>query len=213
VFALARWYRAARYGPPIVVVSGLPRSGTSMMMRMLAAGGLPVVSDGVKSADAANPHGYFEDERVKDLDKGGDTSWLAGMRGKAVKVISFLLRDLPDTNNYEVIFLRREMGDVLASQEAMLKTRGAPAGGADARRMAAGFEAHLADVRQLLARRACFRVLYVDYDAVVNRPLEQAQLIQRFMSRPLDTGAMAGVVDPALHRHRGNSAPQPSLYT
>ena len=173
------------------------------MMRMLEAGGVPLATDGVRQADAANPLGYFELERVKDLDKGGDKSWLRETRGRAVKVISFLLRDLPDTNDYQVIFLQREMDEVLASQDALLKTRGVnDAGGTDTARMAAGFEAHLAEVRQLLAKRRGVRVLYLSYSAIISRPLEQARAVQGFLDRPLDTNAMATVVDPALHRQR-----------
>src|SRR4026207_157482 len=114
------------------------------MVRGRGAGALPIASDGVRQPDASNPHGYFEHERVKDLDKGGDKAWLHGMRGKAIKVISFLLRDLPDSNNCDVIFLRREMRDVIASQEDMLKRRGTPESRAGADRVAAGFDAHLA---------------------------------------------------------------------
>jgi hypothetical protein len=173
-----------------------------MMMRMLEAGGLPIATDGVRQPDASNPHGYFEHERVKDLDKAGDKAWLHDMRGKAIKVISFLLRDLPDSNNYDVIFLRREMRDVIASQEDMLKRRGSLESQAGADRVAAGFDAHLAGVRQLLSRRSCFRVLYLDYAEVLRQPLDQAQAVARFIRRPLDTAAMAAAVDPSLQHHR-----------
>ena len=111
--SLLRSLRRVRYGKPIVVVSGLPRSGTSMMMQMLEAGGLEILTDGRRTADESNPHGYYELERVKTLEKSEDTSWLTDARGKAVKIIAFLLRYLPENLNYKVIFVHRDMDEVL----------------------------------------------------------------------------------------------------
>jgi hypothetical protein len=107
----------------IVVVSGLPRSGTSMMMKMLEAGGIPVLTDYEREADEDNPKGYFEFERVKNL-KDGDDAWLPQAKGKVVKVIAALLTDLPSSYEYEVIFMRRAMPEILASQRQMLIRRG-----------------------------------------------------------------------------------------
>src|SRR4026209_2745330 len=107
--ALARFVRRLRYGRPIVVVSGLPRSGTSMMMQMLQAGGLEILTDAVRTPDGSNPKGYFEFEAVKDLDKGQAPAWLAGARGKAVKIVSSLVRWLPESNDYQVIFMQRNL--------------------------------------------------------------------------------------------------------
>jgi len=106
----------------ITVVSGLPRSGTSMMMQMLGAGGLAVLTDGKRGADADNPRGYYEYEAVKSL--GQDASWLASAGGKAVKIVSALLIHLPDGFDYRVIFMRRPIAEVLASQRAMLDRLG-----------------------------------------------------------------------------------------
>src|SRR5829696_2465105 len=107
--------RRLRRGSPIVVVSGLPRSGTSMTMKMLEAGGLPVITDGLRTADESNPNGYYELEDVKTLSAEGDGAWLAGARGKAVKVISFLLTYLPESYDYQVIFMRRDLNEIVAS--------------------------------------------------------------------------------------------------
>src|SRR3954449_579427 len=107
--------RRLRNQKPIVVVSGLPRSGTSMAMKMLEAGGVPILSDGIRTADVSNPKGYYELERVKELDKGGDTAWPAEARGKAVKIISFLLTWLPETYDYQVIFMQRDLQEAIAS--------------------------------------------------------------------------------------------------
>jgi hypothetical protein len=183
---------------PIVVVSGLPRSGTSLAMSMLRAGGLEVVSDGVRPADESNPRGYHEDERVKTLDRETDKSWLEGARGKAIKIISFLLRDLPETNQYRVIFMHRNMDEVIASQRKML-------GEVDSttdQRLARGYEEHLSTVKHLLARRPCFAILDVRYEDVVARPLEQSERIARFVGTGLDVSRMAAAVDPALYRNR-----------
>ena len=121
---LQRMFRRFRYGEPIVVVSGLPRSGTSMAMRMLEATGLTIVVDGIREADEDNPKGYFELERVKDLAQENDWEWLQEARGKAIKIISYLLKELPDDHNYKVLFMRRDLREVLASQAKMLERRG-----------------------------------------------------------------------------------------
>jgi hypothetical protein len=144
-----------RRGRPIVVVSGLPRSGTSMAMRMLEAGGLPIVTDGLRRADLANPKGYYEFEAVKGLDKQADTAWLADARGKAVKIISFLLTYLPESYDYRVVFMRRDLGEVVASQNQMLDARGEERGAADDRTSAL-YAQHLEQVERFLRLRSCF---------------------------------------------------------
>ena len=113
---LTRWIARVRFGRPVIIVSGLPRSGTSMVMQMLEAGGLPCATDGERAADEDNPRGYFEVERVKTLSNGVDPTWLAGCRGQVIKVISSLLQSLPTHLNYRVIFVTRDLGEVLASQ-------------------------------------------------------------------------------------------------
>lgn len=199
----ARIRRRLRFGRPIIVVSGLPRSGTSMAMRMLEAGGLQVVTDGLRAADDSNPHGYYEHARVLALDKGGDTTWLAAARGRAVKVVSALLPYLPERYAYKVIFMRRDLREVIASQHTMLAKRGRPEaapehdGG-----LAEDYEAHLVKIGNLLARRDSFEVLDVDYQEVVRAPLDQAQRIAAFLGGSLDVDRMAAAVDPALHRNR-----------
>ena len=106
----------------IIVVSGLPRSGTSLMMQMLAAGGVEVVTDHVRTADTDNPRGYYEFELVKKIKQ--DASWLPEARGKAVKMVSQLLYDLPAGEKYRIIFLERDLDEVLVSQEKMLERLG-----------------------------------------------------------------------------------------
>jgi hypothetical protein len=197
---IAPLVRRLRYGRPIVVVSGLPRSGTSMMMRMLQAGGVPTVVDGIRAADVSNPNGYFEFEAVKGLDKDGDRSWLPEARGKAVKIISFLLTWLPESYDYRVIFMHRDLDEVLASQRAMLERRGEPA--SEDGRSRALYEEHLRQVERFLAGRDCFRQLPVRYAEAVADPAGTAARVAAFLDRPLDQAAMARAVDGALYRNR-----------
>ena len=103
----------------ITIVSGLPRSGTSMMMRMLEAGGMEVVTDNIRKANGDNPHGYFEFEKVKKIKE--DSSWLDETFGKVFKMVSMLLYELPSDKNYKIIFMKRNMKEIMASQRIMLK--------------------------------------------------------------------------------------------
>jgi hypothetical protein len=193
--------RRLRRGRPIVVVSGLPRSGTSMAMRMLEAGGATVLSDGQRAADAANPRGYYEFEPVKDLDKPGGGAWLGDARGKAVKIISLLLTYLPESYDYQVILMRRDLDEIVASQNAMLDARGEARGPEDAR-LKALYEDHLAQVQRFLSRRACFSTLDVPYAGVIAEPRAQAERLSRFLGARLDVERMAAVADPLLYRNR-----------
>lgn len=186
---------------PIVIVSGLPRSGTSMMMKMLAAGGVVPLTDELRAADPDNPKGYYEFERVKQLDKG-DTAWLPLARGKAVKVISFLLQYLPPNEQYRVIFLRRNLDEILASQRKMIINRGEDPDQMDDAQVAAMFNRHIELVEKWLQRQANIETLYVHYSEVMAGPVSQIGLIARFLGRDLDQIAMAQVVDPSLYRNR-----------
>lgn len=134
---------------PVIVVSGLPRSGTSMMMKMLAAGGVSLLTDHIREADSDNPQGYYEFERVKKLDKG-DTAWVAEAQGQAVKIISQLLKHLPATYDYKVIFMRRHMDEVLASQQKMLLNRGEDTAAVSEETLAQLFEVHLGDRKSVV---------------------------------------------------------------
>jgi hypothetical protein len=185
----------------ITIVSGLPRSGTSMMMKMLEAGGLPVLTDHIRAADADNPKGYYEFERVKLIAR--DKSWLPEARGKAVKIISELLKHLPPDYHYRVIFMRRQIEETLASQRQMLIRRGERVSSAGDERMAKLFRRHLVWLDSRLKKQANTEVVYVDYGAVIANPAEQAKIINQFLRHRLDVQAMASVVDPSLHRQRG----------
>ncbi len=198
---LRQTYRRLRYGDPIVVVSGLPRSGTSMTMKMLEAGGLSLVVDGMRTADEDNPKGYYEDERVKDLGDTDDRSWLAESKGKAIKIISYLLKDLPQDHNYKVLFMRRDVHEILASQAKMLERRGETSE-TDDKRMIELYDDHLWKVNRLLEREPHLDVIDVHYKAVLENPRAEAKRIRDFVDLPLDAAKMAGVVDERLYRNR-----------
>ena len=198
---LGKAYRAWRFGKPIIVVSGLPRSGTSMAMKMLEAGGVPILTDGRRAADDSNPKGYYEFEPVMRLQEDPDKRWLTEARGKAVKIISFLLPSLPQTHNYRVILMHRDLHEVMASQGKMLDKRGEPQGEDDAS-LLASYEKDVAKTQRLLGRRPCFQVLDVDYKAVLDDASAAAARIGAFIGGGLDLGAMAAVVDQQLYRNR-----------
>jgi hypothetical protein len=198
---LRQSYRKLRYGAPIVVVSGLPRSGTSMIMKMLEAGGLPLVVDGIRTADEDNPKGYYEYERVKRLAKEEDKSWLQEARGKGIKVISYLLKDLPPNHNYRVIFIRRNIQEILASQSKMLARRGETSTTAD-ERMREYFEKDLWKAQYLIQHEPQFEALEIQYRDILEQAPEAARRINEFLDGGLDVTEMAKVVDQRLYRNR-----------
>ena len=200
----------SRRGPAIIVVSGLPRSGTSMAMRMLEAGGMALVADGLRTPDDDNPRGYFEFEPVKRLHTDGDLAWLASAGGKAVKIVSFLLTWLPETYDYRVVFMHRDLHEVVSSQQAMLSRRGESDAGAgkSAAETLKIYKEHLAQVERFLARRACFTTLGVDYAAVLANPGDEAARIGHFLGGRLDVAAMAAAVEPLLRRQRHDTRPR-----
>jgi hypothetical protein len=185
------------------VVSGLPRSGTSMAMQMLVAGGIEPLTDGLRAADLDNPRGYFEFERVKALrtDKG----WLDEARGKVVKVIHMLLPELPDDRSYGVIFVERDLREVVKSQATMLARSGRAGAQLPPERLMAMYEAQLKQVDAWLAARPNFRVLRVAHAALVREPRPEADRIAAFLASDgvaLDVERMCGAVDPSLHRNK-----------
>lgn len=188
----------------VVIVSGLPRSGTSMMMRALEAGGMPVLADHIRKPDEDNPRGYFEFEPVKKTKE--DPSWLQQAPGKAVKMVYRLLYDLPAGYQYRVLFMQRNIQEVLASQRKMLLRVGKSVTPEEDAQMAVLFESELARCRQWLARQPHFSVFYVDYRAMIENPLAQSQQISEFLGGGLNVQAMSASVDPALYRNRHLSA-------
>lgn len=183
----------------IVVVSGLPRSGTSLMMAMLHAGGVPLLTDGQRKADADNPNGYFEFEAAKRVNSMGD--WLAGAKGKAVKIVVPLVFQLPPALKYRILFMERNLDEVIASQAAMLRRMGRqPALPAEALKSA--FARQLSRAREMLAPGEGRRIMFLNHRELIADPQSAAASIAGFLSSELDQKAMIAVVDPALHRQR-----------
>jgi len=191
---------SSRSDVPVIIVSGLPRSGTSMMMKMLEAGGISLVIDNIRTADEDNPKGYYEFERVKQLDKG-DTAWLADSRGKAVKVVSALLEHLPAGYRYKVLFMNRRLPEVIASQRKMLARRGETTELSD-EQLAGLLRKHVQQVKTWIARQPNFEMLDLDYNAMLIDPEPFVERIVAFLDMDLDAQSMTAVVDPALYRNR-----------
>ena len=188
--------------PFITIVSGLPRSGTSLVMQMLSAGGMPILCDNTRPPDIHNPRGYFEYAPVKSLQH--DTQWLPQAFGKAVKIISWLLPEVPDTYPCRILFVQRDLQAILASQRKMLAIRPEEhvLPGESDNELAIAYEKHLQNVQNRLARRPNCRTLYLSYPAILQAPHAATQQIVSFLSIKLDQEAMSRVVDPALcHNH------------
>ncbi len=185
--------------PFVTIVSGLPRSGTSLMMKMLESGGMPVLVDHVRAADVDNPRGYYEFEPVKALKT--DSTWVAESCGKAVKMVYLLIYNLPPGVEYRVLFMHRNLNEVLASQKVMLDRLGKPTRLEDAR-LAVMFQNHIVKFATWVKDRPNLRVLDVDYNALVTNPEPIVAEINRFLGGHLDVAAMAGTVEPSLYRNR-----------
>ena len=185
----------------VIIVSGLPRSGTSMMMAMLEAGGIPILSDGERKPDDDNPKGYFEFERVKKLNDG-DLGWLKDARGKAVKIISYLLMKLPETHTYRVIFIHRNLDEILASQRKMLINRGEDPDKISEDEMKALLIKHLQQVDEWIANQPNFERIDVDYNRLLEEPEVDIHRITEFLDNSVDAKILKSVIDPRLHRQR-----------
>ena len=181
----------------ITIVSGLPRSGTSLMMQMLAAGGVPPLTDELRPSDESNPRGYFELEAVKRL--RSDQTWLDQARGRAVKIIHLLLRELPVDGRFEyrVLFMLRPIAEVLASQRAMLARQGKQPASAS---LAGVYESQLAQAQEWMRAHPCFSFLTLEHHRVIQQPEASAAAIAEFLQRDLDVKAMAATVDLSLWR-------------
>ena len=188
----------------ITIVSGLPRSGTSLMMQMLEAGGLPVLSDGERKPDTDNPKGYLEWERIKQLPK--DPSVIAESEGKVVKVISQLVLSLPMGHEYRIVFMQRPLPEVLKSQDEMLRRRGnadsVAASSAQNYAFEEAFQRHLLEMNKWVAANENMRMLRVHYHRVLREQKPVAEEVAAFLQAPLNIAAMVQQVDGSLYRNR-----------
>jgi hypothetical protein len=189
--------------PWITVVSGLPRSGTSLMMQALAAGGLPPLTDGRRVPDASNSRGYLEFEAVKHLRT--DRSWLPEARGRAVKIIHLLLPELlaaAGGNEFRIVLMRRPIEEVVASQRAMLTRQGRAGAALPDEQLGALFADQMERAEDLLAGLPEFRMCAVHYPALVAEPKAEVAQVNAFLDGKLDETAMAGAVDSTLYHER-----------
>jgi len=186
--------------PFVTVVSGTPRSGTSLMMQMLGAGGMELLTDGARRADRDNPRGYFELEAARRLP--ADADWLERAVGRAVKLVHVLVPRLPADRSYRILLMRRDWREVLASQRAMLARRGGAPEDPPDERLAEIFDAQLAEVERWTASRSEAQLLRVDYNALVAHPLPVAREVSAFLEGRLDAEDMAAAVLPCLYRQR-----------
>ncbi len=185
----------------VTVVTGLPRSGTSMMMQILGAAGLPAFTDGERVPDSDNPFGYFEHTAAAALHR--ESGWLAAASGRAVKIVAPLLPYLPAGLSYRLVFLHRPLAQVVASQRAMLVRLGRFGAGRDEAALIRSFATQMARVRTWLERREDLPVLAIDYNAALADPAAMAVRLEAFLGTPFDTAAAAAAVAPGLRR-QGN---------
>ena len=202
-FNLSRLFRKSN-SSEIIIVSGLPRSGTSMMMKMLASAGLEILTDNLRTADENNPKGYYEFERVKQL-KQGDFDWLPDARGKVVKIISALLEYLPNQYQYKIIFMRRNMDEVLSSQRQMLVRDGKQDDKVPDEKLAGLYGDHLKKIETWLEQQPNIHTLYISYNQVLQDPAADLNRLNQFLGGNLDIKPMLQVVDKNLYRERRSS--------
>jgi hypothetical protein len=189
---------------PITIVSGLPRSGTSMMMKSLISGGLIPLTDNFRTADIDNPRGYYEFERTKKL-PNGDNEWLAIAQGKVVKIIASLLIYIPDKYQYRIVFMRRDISEILASQRLMILRRGEDPDKISNDQMARLFKTHLAQVDLWLANHPTINHVDVNYNHILQAPYPEMEKVNRFLGNTLDVSKMVDVIDPTLYRQRAQN--------
>ncbi len=184
----------------IIVVSGLPRSGTSMMMKMLNAGGTDTLTDNIRKADEDNTNGYYELEKIKNLKK--DTSFLGDSIGKSVKIISALLKYLPAEYQYKIIFMRRDLDEVLSSQKQMLIRRDEPTDRISDENMKEIYLKHLKLVDGWLKEQENIKVIYLNYKDFFIEPKKHIEQLNKFLGNSLDTDKIYSVIDQTLYRQK-----------
>lgn len=184
----------------VTIVSGLPRSGTSMMMRMIDEGGIPALIDNIRKADEDNPKGYYEFEAVKKTRQ--DPSWLNGAGGKVVKMVHLLLLDLPKDREYRVVFMRRRLEEVIKSQNVMLQRKGKATADLSEQQIMAMFRQQMQQVEAYMKSYPNFKWLDVHYNELLANPKPWVDKLDEFLGGGMQTDKMLGVVDPTLYRQR-----------
>ncbi len=189
-------------GKTFVLVSGLPRSGTSLMMQMLEAGGLAAMTDKLRTPDVDNPRGYYEWEAIKQIAKKPELLDDPAVEGRAIKCISMLLPALPAKHQYKVIFMLRPIAEVVASQRAMTARLGTKGAALDPAQLERGLRAHREEMRKWAATMPHIEWLEIQYPELVHAPARAIAQLVGFLGpeRLPNEKAMAAAIDPALHR-------------
>jgi len=184
----------------VTIVSGLPRSGTSLMMRMIGEGGIPILSDGLRVPDEDNPNGYYEFERVRRTRQ--DPSWIPDALGKVVKMVHLLLLELPLTHEYRVVFMRRDLREVVKSQNRMLTRLNKPTDDLPEERVAEIYKRQIeTTLTYLQSHDDYFRVIEVDYNVLIKNPLDLVRRVGAFFDG-LNTDEMVKAIDVRLYRNQ-----------
>lgn len=193
-------------GKTFVLVSGLPRSGTSLMMQLLEAGGMSMMTDGERAADVDNPRGYYEWEAIKQIGKKPELLDDPAVEGKAIKCISMLLSKMPRQHSYKVIFMTRPIEEVVASQRAMTERLGTQGAEIEPEQLIRGMRAHRDEVRKRLSSAPHMEMIEIDYPTLIQKPDPEIARLVEFLGadRLPNSSAMAKVVDPSLHRKKSN---------
>ena len=186
----------------IIVVSGLPRSGTSLMMQMLQAAGIPVLIDDHRPPDESNPKGYFEFEPVKSLAE--DASWLPLAKGKAVKIISHLLPYLPEHFQYKIIFMNRDLKEIIRSQNKMLDRFGKAKGELSEAKLAERYALHLHQIHQWLKQRPDITFADISFNHLIQSPEKEWPKVQRLLNLTVSPRQVLRVIEPELYRSKNN---------
>jgi hypothetical protein len=184
----------------VIIVSGLPRSGTSMMMRMLEAGGLVVVTDNVRLPDKDNPNGYYEYEKVKKMKD--DATWLGIAKGKVIKIVSMSLPYLPPNYNYKIILMQRHTKEILASQRRMLDRLERTDNNLSDSELEKLYYKHIKQTEQWLTKQKNIDFIMISYNELLEKPYGLSEVVNKFLCQRLDIEKMAQVVDVSLYRQR-----------
>ena len=184
----------------ITVVSGLPRSGTSLMMQMLEKGGMEVLTDDIRKADENNQRGYYELEKVKSLAK--DPSWIGEAEGKAVKIIAQLLFFLPRNFDYRILFMERSMDEIIGSQSKMLQNLGQTGANLDPAILIQTFQKQLDQATTFMNQTPNIEWMPVSFNAILDDPESAADKVNVFLKDALSISDVTSVVDDLLYRTR-----------
>ena len=180
---------------PVIIVSGLPRSGTSLMMQMLQAGGISIIYDNKRPADEHNPYGYYELEKVKRLEQ--DNSWIEKCTGKALKILYHLLKYLPETTHYKIIFMQRNLKDVVISQDKMLESYSKAVLSDNAKVMTL-FEEERKQIISWIENKSNMDVLYIEFSDVLADQKKVVLQLSDFLGSNLELQSMQAVINPAI---------------